>query len=448
MVTRGQTRAKGLDRIEIGFDDAALVADAGLILPATLAGRLGSHALLDRLVECPGDPSVGRAAGVKAMSVILAMLAGADAIDDVDRLRAGGTGAVLGVAPRSGSTCGKWLRGLGFGQVRQLDAAAGQLPERAWAAGARPERLVIDLDSTITPVHGRAKRGARYGYTHVLGYHPILATSAETGDVVHARLRHGAANTQYGVVRFFEETIARCRRAGHQGPFLVRADAGFLNYALLRAIRRHGGEFSIGATMQAHVRVAIAQIPEKSWQPITYPGSGIAETTILVESRHRRGRDGLPATLRLVVRRVLNHDPAHPQQPLFSDYRYFPVLTDRHEDARLIEAEHRAHAQIELVIRDLKDAGLAHIPSGRTYANMAWLVLATIAHNLQRWTAVIGLGDRRILRHRTIRNRYLAIPGRVIRHARRVRLRLPANWPWRDRFLQALTTIRALPQLT
>ena len=82
------------------------------------------------------------------------------------------------------------------------------------------------------------------------------------------------------------------------------------------------------------------------------------------------------------------------------------------------------------------------------YANMAWLVLATLAHNLQRWTAILGLADRRISQHRTIRNRYLAIPGRLASHARQLRLRLPANWPWRTRFLDAITRLRALPTPT
>ena len=450
MVTRERVPSIDLDAIEVAFDDERLVADAGLVLPAALCDRLGAERVIDGLVERPSDPEIGYAAGAKALSVVLAMLAGADSIDDVDRLRAGATGSVLGLRPRAASTMGKWLRGLGFGQVRQLDAACGELLRRAWAAGARPERLVIDLDSTITEVHGHTKRGARYGHTRVLGYHPILATSATTGDVIHARLRNGAANTQYGAKRFFEETIARCRRAGHEGSFLVRADSGFVNYALFGAIIRHGGQFSVAATLQAHVRAAIAAIDEDDWQPIAYPGSGraeIAETTIPVDPKHRRGAHPLPERLRLVVRRVLNHDPAHPQQPLFNDYRYFPILTNRSADLVLVEAEHRDHARIELVIRDLKDAGLAHIPSGKTYANMAWLVLATLAHNLQRWTAILGLGETRITQHRTIRNRYLAIPGRLVTHARRRRLRLPAGWPWRERFLRALERIRAIPAL-
>jgi hypothetical protein len=100
------------------------------------------------------------------------------------------------------------------------------------------------------------------------------------------------------------------------------------------------------------------------------------------------------------------------------------------------------------VIRDLKDAGLAHLPSGRMYANMAWLVLACLAHNLQRWVAILGLHETRIRQHRTIRNRYLAVPGRLARHAHKTRLRLPAGWPWRTQFLTAIDRLRALPTAT
>ena len=163
MVTRQKGMRGRLDALEIAFDDERVVADAGLVLPATLCDRLGARGLIDGLVDRPSDPSIGAGAGAKALSVAFAMLAGADSIDDIDRLRAGSAGAVLGLRPRAATTAGNWLRGLGFGQVRQLDAACAELLARAWGAGARPERLVIDLDSSITQVHGHKKRGARYG---------------------------------------------------------------------------------------------------------------------------------------------------------------------------------------------------------------------------------------------------------------------------------------------
>jgi Transposase DDE domain group 1 len=78
-----------------------------------------------------------------------------------------------------------------FGHVRQLEAVVGKVLARAWALGAGPgqAQLVIDVDSTICEVEGKQKQGAAYGYAKVLGYHPILATRADTGEIVHARMR-------------------------------------------------------------------------------------------------------------------------------------------------------------------------------------------------------------------------------------------------------------------
>ena len=96
---------------------------------------------------------------------------------------------------------------------------------RAWQAGAGPgaERLVVDLDSFVVEVHGARKQGTGYCYTHKLGYHPIIATRADTLETLHIRLRKGSANTQRGAVRFVDELAARLRRAGARGEILVRA---------------------------------------------------------------------------------------------------------------------------------------------------------------------------------------------------------------------------------
>jgi Transposase DDE domain group 1 len=122
----------------------------------------------------------------------------ADCIDDVELLRCGSTASVLGRRVTAASTVGTWLRSFTFGHVRQLDKVTGVILARAWAAGAGPGDgpLMVDVDSTICEVHGYHKQGACYGYTHRLGYHPLLATRADTGEVLHARLRKGAANTR------------------------------------------------------------------------------------------------------------------------------------------------------------------------------------------------------------------------------------------------------------
>ncbi len=126
------------------------------------------------------------------------------------------------------STVGTFLRAFTFGHVRQLEAVVGRVLERAWSWGAGPggAPLVIDVDSTICPVDGKAKQGAGFGYTKVLGYHPILVSRADSGEVLHARMRKGQANTQRGARRFLDELIARVRRAGANGELTVRVDSG------------------------------------------------------------------------------------------------------------------------------------------------------------------------------------------------------------------------------
>ena len=149
------------DRIRIVFDDHRLVANAGLLLPATLAQHLGLRELVDRHLDPGGAP--GRAnTGDKLLTLVASALAGGDCIDDADALRAGGTAGVLGCVVKAPSTLGTFLRSFRWGHVRQLDRVSRQLLARAWAAGAGPgdAPLTIDLDSTICETYGLAKEGA------------------------------------------------------------------------------------------------------------------------------------------------------------------------------------------------------------------------------------------------------------------------------------------------
>jgi hypothetical protein len=171
------------------------------------------------------------------------------------------------------STLGTFLRSFTFGHVRQLDRLTEQILTRAWAAGAGPGDgpMTCDLDSTVCEVHGHAKQGAAYGYTHTLGYHPLLASRADTGEVLHARQRTGRANT----ARFVDELAARVRRAGASGELTMRADSGFWPAKTIRACRRHRLRSSITVRQTKPIRAAIATIDEQAWIDIVYPdGAG------------------------------------------------------------------------------------------------------------------------------------------------------------------------------
>jgi hypothetical protein len=229
-----------LDQVDVAFDDERAVASAGLVLPATLGERLGIEQLTDALVDLGDRPGAARP-GRKLLTLVHALAAGGDCIDDVEALRCGSTGAVLGHRVMAASTVGTWLRSFTFGHVRQLDRVTGPVLGRAWRAGAGPGDgpLVVDVDSTICEVHGYHKQGACYGYTRRLGLHPLLAFRADSGEVLHAQLRKGSANTARGIVRFADELVARLRRAGASGELTVRMDSGFWSAKLIRRLRAH-----------------------------------------------------------------------------------------------------------------------------------------------------------------------------------------------------------------
>jgi hypothetical protein len=426
-------RPVGLEGVRVEFDDERVVSDAGVMLVATVAQRLGLDRLAGDLVRLRRDRPGAANAGRKVIALIYAMVLGADSIDDCDVLRAGRTGRLLGGWIPAPSTLGTFLRAFTFGHVRQLDKLLGQAIERAWKAGAGPGggRLIIDVDSFVGEVCGRLKQGAAHGYTQLLGYHPILATRADTRETLHIRLRKGSANTQKGIKRFTDELIARVTRAGATGVKLLRADSGFWNTKVFERLEQAGWQYSIGVRMIKTVAAAVAAIDDDAWQTIDYPDEGEAQIAETVYD----GR-------RLIIRRTRLLGA---QAELWPDWRHFAFITNRTDDIALVEAEHRDHAVVEQVIADLKDQALQHFPSGHFHANGAWTVLAALAHNLLRWTQLLGLPDTTIRAARTLRRRLLAIPGRLTRHARGWTLHLPARWPWHGDYIRALNTIRAIP---
>ena len=356
------------DGIRIAFDDHRLVANAGLILPATLAQHLGLPQLVQECLDLGNAP--GRAnTGDKIVTLVASALAGGDCIDDADVLRTGGTAGALGCVVKAPSTLGTFLRSFRWGQVRQLDRVSRDLLARAWAAGAGPGDgpLTIDLDSTICETYGLAKEGARHhSYTGQRGYHPLLAVAAGTGDVLMSRLREGRANTGRGAAHFLRETVGRVRYAGATGPLTVRADSGFYTHAMVAVCRKTKVSFSITVRQHQSLRQLIEAIPEEDWTPILYWMDGAADVAETTYTLFDTKPDAAP--VRLIVRRV--QPTPGSQLALFANYSYHAFITDRDGETLDLEADHRRHAEIENAIRDLKyGVGLNHLPSGRFPAN-------------------------------------------------------------------------------
>lgn len=424
-----------LDRIDVIFDDTHAVANAGILLTGTLAQHLQIEALTNQVVKL-GDRPGAYLPGRKLMTLIHSLVVGGDSIDDCNVLRCGSSDKAVGHRVMAPSTMGTFLRSFTFGHVRQLDQVAAIILGRAWSAGAGPgdAAMTMDLDSTICEVHGHQKQGASYGYTRQLGYHPMLATRAQTGEVLHARQRKGSANTARGAVRFLDELVGRVKRAGSTGQLTVRADSGFWSQAFMDRCARHNVLYSLTVRANPAIKHAFAQIAEQDWVDIAYTLEGQAQ---VAETSYKGNR--------LIVRRSRLTGA---QGQLWPDWRHHGFVTNRPGTAVELDEDHRHHAVVELAIRDLKQgSGLNHCPSGKFSANSAWLVAVTIAHNLMRWLASLGLEINGPIVAQTIRRRFITLPGRMIRSGRRKILRLPEGWPWSEEFDNALLRLRAV-QLT
>src|SRR5512132_1258119 len=304
-----------LDQLDTCFDDTHAVANAGLLLAATLAERLGIEQAADALIDL-GERAGAHRPGRKLLTLVHAMLAGGGCIDDADLLRCGATSQVLGhrvmAPPRSGLSCARSPSGRSASSTGSPSSCS-----RAWAAGAGPGDgpMTMDLDSTVCEVHGHAKQGATYGYTHALGYHPLVASRAESGEVLHAHQRTGRANSARGTARFVDELAARVRRAGASGELTMRADSGFWAAKTIRACRRHQLRSSIAVRQTTPIRAAIATIAADAWVDIVYPDGGVAQ---VAETGYQGDR--------LIVRRTRL---VGAQAELFPNWRYHAFVTNR-----------------------------------------------------------------------------------------------------------------------
>jgi Transposase DDE domain group 1 len=118
------------------------------------------------------------------------------------------------------------------------------------------------------------------------------------------------------------------------------------------------------------------------------------------------------------------------------------LVTSRPGSAVELDADHRRYAVVEVAIRDLKDdAGLCHCPSGVFLASAVWALVATLAHNLLRWVAALGLDAQGLVVAKTVRRRLLTLPG-LTSSARRRCLHPAAGWPWAQAFTRALARLR------
>ncbi|MCH5644861.1 IS1380 family transposase [Gordonia sp. ABSL49_1] len=445
------------------FDDDNLVSHAGLVPVMELAESIGLTTVLAERVELKTTRVASAAANLdaKLMTVIAGFCCGADSIDDLGVVRAGGHARVFDrvYAP---VTVGQTLREFTAGHARQLTAVLTRtLPAMCARANLLPDadaRAYIDIDSLLRPVYGYQKQSASYGHTKIAGRElkrkglsPLVATLSTPGHppvIANAWLRAGSAASGAGAARMIAETLTTARACGASGEIVVRGDSAYGAAAVMRTCQRLDARFSLVLRKNTAINRAITEIDEHAWTPVHYPGAvtdpdtgelisdaEVAEATYTVRPNSRH-----PVTARLIVRRVKARHPTD-TNTLVSAWRYHPFFTNTTDDTVTADINHRRHAIIETVFADLIDGPLAHLPSGKFGANAAWLALTAISHNLMRTLAALTTPALRAARGATLRRTLVAVPARLARPARTAVLHLPRHWPWQHAFTTLWTAL-------
>jgi hypothetical protein len=432
-----------IQKVEVRADGTGLSSRAGTALLPLAAERLGlTDALGWALAETRERRSVHDPGRVFCdLAVMLAD--GGRCVSDLVAL--GSQPALFGDVA-SISTARRVLLSVGEAELERLRAARAQARARAWAAGAAPEEVILDFDATPITAHSDKEHAAGH-YKGGFGFHPLLATCGR--EVLAGVLRPGnaGANNAADHLEVFEAALEQLPPEALEGPILARSDSAGASHALAAACRETRVRFSFGYAINEHVREAILALPEAAWRPAINGDGELREGAWVAELTGRVSLDAWPEGARLIVRRERPHPGA---QLTFTDvdgHRFQCFITDQQgTDLAALEARHRAHAGVEDRVRALKSMGLGNLPFSAFAPNQAWLEAALCAHDLTAWTQLLLFdGEHRLCEPKRLRYRLLHVAGRVTRHARRLTLHLPAEWPWAAAIARAFKRLDALP---
>jgi hypothetical protein len=447
--------------LRVTADGAGVVSHAGTALLRMLADRAGlTGALSAGLARAGRWPVHDRGRVLVDVAVLIAD--GGEAIADIDVLRH--QSEVFGPVA-SDTTAWRALDEVGVAQLRRIARARATVRARMWRLFGGPPAaraagravgagvVVLDVDSTIVLAHSD-KDGAAPTYKHTFGFHPILVTCDNTGELLVVKLRPGnaGANTAADHLDVLAQAIGQVP-AAHRRQLLIRGDSAAATHAVLdwltaQNTARRRVEYSIGWSIGEPERAAIGALPAAAWSPAINADGGVRDGAQVAELTGLLSLDTWPAGMRVIVRRERPHPGA--QLSLFEErdgWRYTAFVTNtRAGSLQWLEARHRAHARVEDRIRCAKDTGLRRLPSREFAINQAWCTAAAIAADLLAWLQLLALDDDLARAEpKRLRYRILHTAARLTRGQRRRWLRIPATWPWATQITAAFTRIAAIP---
>jgi Transposase DDE domain group 1 len=432
--------------VEVAPDGEGLVSHAGGGLLAEAADRLGlTGALSEGLAgmrERRGVHDPGRV--VRDLAVMLAD--GGDCLADLRNVR--DQEPLFGTVA-SDATAFRVIERIAADPalLAALRDARARAREHAWNAGARPGRIVIDIDATLISAHSD-KDGAAGTFRGGFGFHPLLAYLDETREALAGVLRPGnaGANTASDHLRVLDLALEQLGYVEATPPIVVRTDSAAATHEFTDELREARINFVMGYDLTEPVRRAILGLPESAWKAAIRQDGEEREGACVAEITDRLNLSAWPEGTRVIVRRERPHPGAQLSFCDHDGHRFLATLTDLDGDAVDLERLHRARANTEDRVRAAKQTGLDNLPFRDFDHNAVWLELSLIAQDLIAWTQLLALdGELAVCEPKALRYRLLHTAGRLTFHARRATLRLQATWPWARALATAFARLAALP---
>ena len=429
--------------VDVRADGTGLSSRAGTALLALVADRVGLTAGVCDALEGTRERRGGHEPGRVFCDLAVMLADGGRCVSDLGALA--GQDSLFGEVA-SVSTARRVMLSIGEVELAGIRAARAAARARAWAAGAAPERVILDFDATPIDVHSEKEQAAGH-YKGGFGFNPLLVSCGR--EVLGGILRPGnaGANNAEDHLALLDLALEQLPQSALDGEILARSDSAGASHDLADACRETGIRFSFGYPLTEPVRRALESLEESAWRSAVDQDRQPRDGAWVAELTEQVNLEGWPEGTRLICRRERPHPGAQLSFTDLDGHRFQCFITDQDdEDIARLEVTHRQHAQVEDRIKTLKATGASYLPFHAFQANAAWLELALAAHDVMVWTQLLTLeGEHRICEPKRLRYRILHVAGQLTRHARRTTLHLPADWPWAGAILRAFQRLQALP---
>jgi hypothetical protein len=429
--------------VDVRADGTGLSSRAGTSLLALVADRVGLTGGLCDVLESTRQRRSGHEPGRVFCDLAVMLADGGRCVSDLAALA--GQSSLFGEVA-SVSTARRVVLSVREDELAGIRTARAAARSRAWAAGAAPERVILDFDATPIDVHSEKEQAAGH-YKGGFGFNPLLVTCGRETLAGTLRPGNAGANNASDHLELLDLGLCQLPGSALDGEILARSDSAGASHELADACRECDIRFSFGYPIGEPVRQALLSLEESVWQPATDQDGQPREGAWVIELTGSVNLPDWPQGTRLICRRERPHPGA---QLTFTDldgHRFQCFITDQtDEDIAALEATHRQHAQVEDRVKTLKATGASFLPFHSFQANAVWLELALCAHDVMVWTQLLTLdGEHRVCEPKRLRYRILHVAGQLTRHARRITLHLPADWPWAGAILRAFKRLQALP---